>query len=137
MKFKNSAVEPPRAGIDYTKEVELTVPDDAMSLQEIIERFVRGEELAIGKDVSFHESEDDLEELNRMDMVDKAAYIKRMKEVQNQFEAQEAERLEKFEALEREKFLAEKRKEWETEAQKELVEPSKTVHPAKSGRNAK
>lgn len=92
-------------GQDFSKEEVLTLPNQAMSLQEILERFVRNEPLAIGKDVNFHESEDDIEKLRRLDPVDRAAYIRKMQEVQDKFNLQEQKRKEAMEEKARKDFL--------------------------------
>lgn len=92
-------------GQDFTKEEVLTVPNQSMSLQEIITRFIRNEPLAIGKDVSYHESEDDLEKLLRLDPVDKQAYIRQMQKVQDDFNAQEEARRLKMQEDARKEFL--------------------------------
>jgi hypothetical protein len=98
-------------GQDYSKESKLTVPNQAMSLQEILNRFVRNEPLAIGKDVNYHESDDDLEKLARLDPVDKMAYIQKMQEVQDKFQAQEESRRLKMEEKARQEFLEKLEKE--------------------------
>lgn len=92
-------------GQDFSKEEVLTVPNQTMSLQEILERFVRNEPLAIGKDVNYGESEDDLEKLLRLDPVDKAAYIKKMQQVQDDYNAQEEARKKAMEDAARKEFL--------------------------------
>lgn len=92
-------------GQDYSNEEVLTVPNQSMSLEEILNRFIRQEPLAIGKDVSYHESEDDLEKLQRLDPVDRQAYIKKMQAVQDQFNAQEEKRRLDMEEKARKEFL--------------------------------
>lgn len=84
-------------GQDFSNCELLTLPNQAMSLQEIISRFIRAEPLAIGKDVSFFESEDDLEKLLRLDPVDKDAYIAKMRKVQSDYNTQEELRAQKRE----------------------------------------
>lgn len=92
-------------GQNYSKEVVLTLPNQALSLAEIIERFVRHEPLQIGKDVSYHESEDDLEKLQRLDPVDRMAYIRKMQDIQDKFKQQEEDRRIKLEEKTRAEFL--------------------------------
>lgn len=71
---------------------KIVVPNQAMTLHEILERFTRQEELPIGKDVQYHESEDDLEKVSHMDLVDRAEYIESLKETQKVFKTQEAKK---------------------------------------------
>jgi len=98
-------------GQDYSKEVKLTVPNQSMSLEEILGRFVRNEPLQIGKDVNYHESDDDLEKLARLDPVDKTAYIRKMQEVQDKFQKQEEKRRIALEEKTRAEFLEKLKKE--------------------------
>lgn len=93
------------AGQDYSKVVKRTQPNQSMSLQTILERFTRNEPLSIGKDVSYSESEDDLEKLIHLDPVDRAAYIRKMQEVQDKYNQQQADALKKMQEEERKKFL--------------------------------
>lgn len=64
-------------------------PNQAMSLETILERFTRGEPVAIGRDVQYHESDDDLEKVSNMDLVDKAEYVDKLKQTQKDYEKQE------------------------------------------------
>lgn len=64
-----------------------------MSLQEILQRFTRNETLPIGKDVSYHESDDDLEKISHMDIVDKLEFVEAQKETQKVFDRQEKAKL--------------------------------------------
>jgi len=98
-------------GQNYSKEVVLTLPNQALSLAEIIERFVRHEPLQIGKDVSYHESDDDLEKLQRLDPVDRMAYIRKMQDIQDKFKQQEEDRRIKLEEKTRAEFLENLKKE--------------------------
>lgn len=80
----------------YVKRKKLTVPNQSMSLQEILQRFTRGEPLPIGNEVSFHESDDDLEKVKTMDLVDRETYVDHLKQTQKDFEKQERRRSEKI-----------------------------------------
>lgn len=71
---------------------KIVVPNQSMSLQEILERFTRGEPLEIGKPVQYHESNDDLEKVSKMDLVDKAEYVDKLKRTQKDYEKQERRR---------------------------------------------
>lgn len=102
-------------GQDFSKEIVLTKPNEAMELEEILQRFIRNEPLQIGHDVNYGETEDDIEKLQYLDPVDKMKYIRKMQDVQNEYQKQELERIAAEQAAEREKFLAENREKWERE----------------------
>lgn len=113
MKFKSYASPAvwPGVKIDGPK---IVVPDQAMSLHEILERFTRNEELPIGKDVQYHESDDDLEKISHMDLVDRAEYVQKLQETQKMYKAQEA----KKDKAEKDRLLAEAKAEAKKEAEK-------------------
>lgn len=82
-------------GVDYSKEEIQVIPDQSLSLEEILNRFVRNEELEIGQPTFFdtdEESLDDLEKIRYADLVDKDNYIKSLKEIQSKFENEEQKR---------------------------------------------
>lgn len=83
---------------------DMTVPNQALSLEEIVARFTRMEPLAIGKQVNYHESEDDLEKVAGMDPVDKAMFLAKLKRVEERWNDQEARRKAKIEQEERERI---------------------------------
>lgn len=120
MQFKSKSRPPVSAGLSFKGSKKLTVPDQSMSLKEILQRFVRGESLPIDKGGEYHESEDDLEKLARMDLVDKAEYIEQQREVQKKYERQEKDkekkRRESIAKEERERIAAEVRAEAEKTA---------------------
>lgn len=67
-----------------------------MSLQEILERFTRGEPLEIGKDAGFDEQgDDDLEKVQHMDLVDREEYVDKLKKTKKFYDAQQKARAEK------------------------------------------
>lgn len=105
----------PYKGQDFSKEEKLTVPNQAMSLQEIIERFTRNESVDVGFPVHFHESEDDLEKLRFLDPVDKREYIKKMQAVQDAYNAQEEKRRKDSEESARKEILAKMAKKLKAE----------------------
>lgn len=117
MKYNASATPRPSPGETFTGE-SIVVPNMSMSLEEILQRFTRGEPLAIGKeDPVYHESDDDLEKVSHLDMVDRAEYVEKLKVTQKEYEKQEKrkakaerERLDKLavEKLAAEKLAAEK-----------------------------
>lgn len=55
-------------GQDFSKEKSVTVPQQSMTLREIIKRFVRGESLPISKEGTYEERMGDLEKLARADI---------------------------------------------------------------------
>lgn len=107
MRYKQVAFPKPSKGLKITGK-RLVVPNQAMSLQEILERFTRNEPLPIGKDVSYHESDDDLMRVSRMDLVDRQEYVQKLEETKKAYDrqekAKEKKRREKLEAEEREKI---------------------------------
>lgn len=83
-------------GLDLSKQEVLVVPDQSLSIQEILDRFTIGEELPIGRGVQYGEDEDmdnplnvDLEKMADADLVDKAEYTEKLREVQRRYEKQE------------------------------------------------
>lgn len=93
---------------------KMVVPDQSMSLEEILARFTRGEAVPIGRDGSYHESEDDLEKVSRMDLVDKAEFVEKLKQTQKDFEKQERRK----EKLAREKLLQDAKDQLKKDAEK-------------------
>lgn len=89
------------------KDKKIVVPNQSMSLHEILERFTRNEELPIGRDVQYHESEDDLEKIAHMDLVDREEYADKFRETQKAYKKQEAAK----QKAAKEKIAAELREE--------------------------
>jgi len=91
MKFKSIVCPAPSIGAGpYPKKQ--VVPNQSMSLREILERFTRGEPLEIGKDASYDEGEDDLEKVAKSDLVDRAEFVEKLKFTQKQYEKEERKR---------------------------------------------
>lgn len=87
----------PWAGVVYNEKV-MVVPNMSMSLQEILERFTRGEPLEIGQDTTFdEEGNDDLEKVRHMDLVDREEYINRLKHTRKTFDKQQKKKKKEFE----------------------------------------
>jgi len=113
MKFKCVALPGVRwPGVKYSGP-KLVVPNMAMSLQEILERFTRGESLEIGRDATFDdEGDDDLEKVAHMDPVDKQEFIDGLKQTRKDYEKQEkkraAEEKKRLDTLAVEKLAADK-----------------------------
>lgn len=91
MEFKSVAIPKRWAGITIT-EKKLVVPNQAMSLHEILERFTRNEQLPIGKETNYDDGEDDLEKMVHLDLVDRAEYVEKLEETQKMYKRQEAQR---------------------------------------------
>lgn len=89
------------------------VPNQALSLAEIIERFSRNEVLPIGRETSYDDGDDDLEKVAQSDLVDRAEFSKKMEDIKTKYEAQE-----KRKKAAQAKKLAEEAKE---QAKKELA----------------
>lgn len=94
--------------IDYKKRRKsLTIPDQALSIQEIVKRFVRGVPVDIHKrePVYVNQSQYDMEKLNRMDFGEKSEFAKHLaadsaKRLTELQEAQRSHELAKAEAAE-------------------------------------
>lgn len=100
MKYKINAIPEPDLGVDYSNEIDAVVPDQSMSLEEILQRFTRGEQLPIGMEVSEgDESGDnplnmDLEKIANSDLVDKEEFIGKLRDIQKRYDTQEREKRE-------------------------------------------
>lgn len=88
MKFKAVAFPATSPGEVAIGKDEV-VPDQALTLKEILFRFTRGEKLPVGKEVSYHESEDDIEKLRGMDPVDRDEFLKELEAKQKAYQDQE------------------------------------------------
>lgn len=100
MNFKN-AVPEPSVGEDYSKIVSLVRPDQSLSLQEILDRFTRGESLPVEFQAEFGADDPDnplnvdLEKLQHADLVEKAEYIEKLKAISENYRKQEASKAKK------------------------------------------
>lgn len=106
MKYKKTSIPNPSLGVDYSKEVDQVVPDQSMSLQEILARFTRGEPVPVGHETSEGIQEDDLEKLKHADLVDKAEYKEKLEEIKTKYEKQEAAKAKKQKQKEAEELEA-------------------------------
>lgn len=106
MKFKKSAIPEPSKGVDYRKVKDEVVPDQGMSLKEILERYTRGEALPVGHDTQYGDSPDDdnpldvdVEKIATMDLTEKDEFKKEMQQTVDLYESQQRQRdaLEKIE----------------------------------------
>lgn len=89
MKYKLTSLPLPSLGESYVGVPDEVVPDQSMSLREILSRFTRGEAVPVGHDTSEGIQDEDLEKLKHADLVDKAEYMEKLKDVQRTHEAQE------------------------------------------------
>lgn len=119
MKFVSVASPKPAIGCK-TGGIKLTVPNQAMSLEEILERFVRGEPVNVGKDPVYDDGDEDLEKLSHMDLVDKAEYVERLKDTQKAYKKQEADKVKAEKERLKAEAIAEAKKEAEKAAKAEL-----------------
>lgn len=68
-------------GVDFTKEVRVTVPNQTMSLHEIIQRFIKKQSLPIGKEGLYNDQYGiDLEKVAREDIVEQMELASKYKE---------------------------------------------------------
>lgn len=89
MEFKSNAIPGASKGIRIKGKSQV-VPNQSLSLKEILERFTRNEPLPVGHDVSSDEDGDeDLEKLKHADLVDKFEYIDKLKAVQKEHQEKE------------------------------------------------
>lgn len=84
-------------GQDFSNVPDIVVPDQSLSLQEILDRFTRNESLPVDMGGEFG-SEDfdnslniDLEKMARADLTEKAEYYNALEELKKKFKAQESE----------------------------------------------
>lgn len=72
------------------KQKKITVPNQSLSLKEILRRFVRNETVPVGKDTSYATYADvDLEKIQHADLVDRAAFIGKLSEISRLYQIQE------------------------------------------------
>jgi len=118
MIYKSISTPAPSEG-SRTGTKKLTVPNQSMTLEEILRRFTRGEPLAIGREGNFNEDADeDLEKLATRDLVDRQEYVDKLKQKQDLFKQQDKAR----KAAQLEKYLAKKAEE-KAEADKKAEPP--------------
>jgi hypothetical protein len=73
MQYRKEAIPAEAQGLSFAGVVDQTVPDQSMSLHEILERFTRGEPVAVGMPVHDDEESDiDIDKLSRLDLTDQA-----------------------------------------------------------------
>lgn len=121
MNYKSYALPSPSIGVAISGK-KIVVPNQSLSIEEILQRFTRNEALPIGQEVQYHESDDDLEKISHMDLVDKAEYAETLKETQRVYKKQEAVKAK----AEKDRLLAEAKAEAKKEAEKASKADSNT-----------
>lgn len=91
MKFISKAIPEVSKGF-ATKGGKITVPDQSMSLQEILTRFTRKEKLPIGFDIQYHNVDYDLEKVARLDLTERDEFLEFQRSVKRRYEAQQAQK---------------------------------------------
>lgn len=89
MKYKAVSNPPVSKGTDFSKVKKQVVPNQAMSVNEIMRRFTRNEPLAIAKQKFYHDGPYDLEKVANSDLVDREEFIEVQNRIQKRFKAQE------------------------------------------------
>lgn len=123
MLFRAIASPKPSKGVKVGGK-KLVVPNQALSLRDIIERFTRNEAVPVGREVVWDDdAEIDLEKLSHADIVDKMEYRDEMIAKQKAYQKQEKRKAEKLKADAEAKALEEARQRIEAEASKGKVNP--------------
>jgi len=111
MKYKSIATPPPSPGVKVGGKKRV-VPNMALSLEEILRRFTRGEPLEVGKEGQYDDGPEDLEKMAHADLVDREEFADKLKQTQKRYADQEKKKAEaeraRLEALAVEKLAAEK-----------------------------
>lgn len=89
MKTRPLIAPKPSQGVSFVGIKSLVVPNQALSIAEILERFTRGEPVNVGKQVTFHDSEDDIERISHQDIVERSEFVEKLKKVRSDFDLQE------------------------------------------------
>lgn len=103
LKFKSSSIPEPSKGLDCRKWKRQVVPDQSLSLKEILTRFVRREPLPVGRQAfgdpdlaeEWTELDIDLEKVSAMDLTEQTELKEKLQGIQDNFKAQEAGRKKK------------------------------------------
>lgn len=88
----------PRKGQSFKGVKKFVVPNQSMTLQEILRRFIRKESLPVAKDGIYEERFGDLEKLAKKDITEQFEVVEELKEVsrkKKKFDAEEKARIEK------------------------------------------
>lgn len=76
----------PRVINEVNSKPSETIPDQSMTMREILNRFARGLPISGGKVPVYDDSEDVLEDISYMDLADQEAYINRVRDEYKQLE---------------------------------------------------
>lgn len=114
MKFRSIAWPSESPGLSFVGIPEQVVPDQSMSLHEILERFTRGESVTVGKDVEYGSEDEselnvDLEKLRDADLVDREEFSQLVRGYQSRYDKEQKAR----DIAETEKLLAERKEKEE------------------------
>lgn len=82
----------PRNPQCFKKVKQVTVPNQSMSLREILQRFTRKESLPISKEGVYNEDYGDLEKMAHEDPVIQAERIAELKDTQQRYKTQETKK---------------------------------------------
>ena len=88
MQYVAHSIPTVRPGTSFKGIKTQTVPDQSMSLQEILERFTRNETLPVGHDHHYdEETEHDLEKVKHFDLVEKQELAQEFKDKASKIDA--------------------------------------------------
>lgn len=126
MRFISLSIPKPSKGQSFVGVKSVFVPDQSMSLEEILRRFTRGEAVPLGHETHYDEhaeSDDsiDIEKMAHADLVDKAEYYQKLEEVKIAYDKQEKAKARK----QREKEEADKTAAYEARIQAEAEKLAK------------
>lgn len=128
MKFKKTQIPAPSPGLVIT-EPDQVVPDQSLTLKEILQRFVRHEALPVGNNANFGNGQDpegdsplniDLEKAAHWDLTERDDFNATVAEMKNEFETQEKKKAAKAKAEAAEKRKADFQKSVEAEVEKRM-----------------
>lgn len=124
MKYKSIATPKPVAGQGGFPKPKV-VPNQSMSLAEILQRFTRGEPLNIGRGTpTYYEAgEDDLEKISTLDLVERQEFIDKQKAVRATYDKQEKRRARILKEQFEERAKAEIKAEMEAKKQQKGDKP--------------
>lgn len=123
IRFRSIGTPDESVGQSFKGQQKIVVPNQSLSLEEILDRFTRGEPLPIGKDFNYdEEGDDDLEKVAAGDLVDREEYVEKLKETKRRYDVQEKKRASaehaRLEKLAVEKIEADKKAAAEEAAKK-------------------
>lgn len=134
MKFKSIAIPVASQGEDFTDVIDQVVPDQSMSLEEILHRFTRNESLPVAMQAEYGDDDIenplnvDLEKMATADLVDKEQFTDQLKEVKKAYEKQEKEKVSRKQKADAEKAEAERLKAIQEEVERRLKQSSESAH---------